>query len=39
MNKEQEGANVKAHYKFDNDPIKICFEHKTRMSCRSCDFL
>jgi hypothetical protein len=32
MHKGQEGPNVKDHYQFDNDPIKIrCFEHKTRM--------
>jgi hypothetical protein len=23
-------ANLKAHYKFGNDPMKMCFKHKTR---------
>jgi hypothetical protein len=33
MHKGQEGANMmKAHYKFGNDPTKMCFKHKTRMS-------
>ncbi len=31
MHKRQEGANVKAHYNFGNDPMKICFKHKIRM--------
>jgi hypothetical protein len=39
MNKEKHGTNVKAIYEFDNDPMKMCFEHKTKMSHRSCDFL
>jgi hypothetical protein len=39
MNKEKESTNVKADYEFDNDLVKMCFEHKTRMSHRSCDFL
>ncbi len=29
-NKEK-GTNVKTCNKFGNDPMKICFEHKTRM--------
>ncbi len=29
--KGQEGANVKACNEFGNDPMKMCFEHKTRM--------
>jgi hypothetical protein len=31
MHKEQEGANVKTHYKFGNDPMKMRFKHKTRI--------
>jgi hypothetical protein len=31
MHKEKEGTNVKACYEFDDDPMKMCFEHKTRM--------
>jgi hypothetical protein len=31
MLKGQEGSNVKAHYEFGNDLMKMCFEHKTRM--------
>jgi hypothetical protein len=31
MYKGQEGANVKTHYEFNNDSMKMCFEHKTRM--------
>jgi hypothetical protein len=31
MHKGQEGANVKVPNEFGNDPMKICFEHKTRM--------
>jgi hypothetical protein len=31
MHKGQEGTNVKAHYEFDNDSMKMCFKHKTRM--------
>jgi hypothetical protein len=27
----QEGENVKAHYEFGNDSMKVCFKHKTRM--------
>jgi len=27
MNKEKEGTNVKETYEFDNDPMKVCFEH------------
>jgi hypothetical protein len=27
----QKGANVKTHYAFGNDYMKVCFEHKTRM--------
>jgi hypothetical protein len=29
--KRQDGTNVKACNEFDNDPMKMCFEHKTRM--------
>jgi hypothetical protein len=32
MHKGQERENVKAHYEFDNDPMKKCFKHKTRLS-------
>jgi hypothetical protein len=39
MSKKKEGTNVKATYEFDNDPMKMCFENKTKMSHRSCDFL
>ncbi len=31
MHKGQEGANVKACNELGNDPMKMCFEHKTRM--------
>jgi hypothetical protein len=31
MHKGKEGANVKACYEFDNDPMKMFFEYKTRM--------
>jgi hypothetical protein len=32
MHKGQEGQNVRAHYEFSNNPMKImCFKHKTRM--------
>ncbi len=31
MYKGQEGKNVKAHYEFGNDIMKMCFEHKTRI--------
>jgi hypothetical protein len=31
MHKGQKGTNVKAHYEFDNDSMKMCFKHKTRM--------
>jgi hypothetical protein len=31
MHKGQEGTNVKAHYEFGNDPMKMCFKHKTRI--------
>jgi hypothetical protein len=31
MHKRQQRANVKAHYEFHNDLMKMCFEHKTRM--------
>jgi len=31
MHKKQEGANVKAHYKFSDDPMRMCFKHKTRV--------
>jgi hypothetical protein len=32
MHNGQEGANVKAHYEFGNNPMKLmCFKHKTRM--------
>jgi hypothetical protein len=31
MYKGQEGENVKTHYKFGNDLMKMCSEHKTRM--------
>jgi hypothetical protein len=31
MHKGQEGTNVKARYEFDNDSMKMCFKHKTRM--------
>jgi hypothetical protein len=30
MHKGQEGSNVKPHYEFGSDPMKMCFEHKTR---------
>jgi hypothetical protein len=29
--KRQGGTNVKSCNEFDNDPMKMCFEHKTRM--------
>jgi hypothetical protein len=28
----QEGENAKTWYKFNNDVMKMCFEHKTRMN-------
>jgi hypothetical protein len=31
MHKGQEGRNVKTHYKSDNNSIKMCFKHKTRL--------
>jgi hypothetical protein len=31
IHKRQEGKNVKAHYEFGNDSMKVCFKHKTRM--------
>jgi hypothetical protein len=31
MHKGQEGANVKTHYEFGNDLMKMCFKHKTKM--------
>jgi hypothetical protein len=31
MHKRQKGANVKTHYEFGSDSMKMCFEHKTRM--------
>jgi hypothetical protein len=32
MHKGQEGPNVKAHYVFSNDSMKLnAFKHKTRM--------
>jgi hypothetical protein len=31
IRKRQEGENVKAHYEFGNDSMKVCFKHKTRM--------
>jgi hypothetical protein len=32
MQKGQHGDNVKAHYEFGNDPLKImCFKQRTRM--------
>jgi hypothetical protein len=31
MHKGQEGRNVKTHYKFDDNSMKMCFKHKTRM--------
>jgi hypothetical protein len=31
MHKVQERANVKAHYGFGNDPMKMCFKHKIRL--------
>jgi hypothetical protein len=31
MHNREEGTNVKACNKFGNDPMKMCFEHKTRM--------
>jgi hypothetical protein len=46
MHKKQEGTNVKAHYEFGNDAMKMCFKHKTRMKVDhrtkdiiDCDFL
>jgi hypothetical protein len=38
MSQEKEGTNVKATYELDNDPVKMCFENKTKMSHRSCEF-
>jgi hypothetical protein len=29
--KEQEEASVKTCYEFGNDPMKMCFKHKTKM--------
>jgi hypothetical protein len=29
--KRQEVPNAKACYEFDNDSMKMCFKHKTRM--------
>jgi hypothetical protein len=36
MYKRQEKTNVKAYNEFDNDPMKMWFEHKTRLKieCR-----
>ncbi len=31
MYKGHEGTNVKACNEFGNDPMKMCYEHKTRM--------
>jgi hypothetical protein len=31
MHKGQKVKNVKTHYEFGNDFMKMCFEHKTRM--------
>jgi hypothetical protein len=31
MHKRQDEKNVKTYYEFDNDPVKMCLEHKTRM--------
>jgi hypothetical protein len=31
MHKWKEGTNVKAHCEFSNDPMKMCFKHKTIM--------
>jgi hypothetical protein len=49
MHKGQERVNVKAHYEFGNDTMKMCFKHKTRMKVDhkikvsfyhiNCDFL
>ncbi len=41
MYKRQEKTNVKAYNEFDNDPMKTCFEHKTRLkvACRIKDMI
>jgi hypothetical protein len=31
MHKGQQIENMKTHYEFGNDPMKKCFNHKTRM--------
>jgi hypothetical protein len=31
MHKGKEGRNVKTHYKFDNNSMKMCLKQKTRM--------
>jgi hypothetical protein len=31
MHKGQERANVKTYYEFGNEPMKMCFKHKTIM--------
>jgi hypothetical protein len=31
MHKRQDEENVKTCYEFDNDLVKMCLEHKTRM--------
>jgi hypothetical protein len=31
MYKRQERANVIAYNEFDNNPMKTCFQHKTRL--------
>ncbi len=28
--KSKNEKNVKAHYEFGNDPMEMCFDHKTR---------
>jgi hypothetical protein len=45
MHKKQ-GTNVKAHYEFGNNAMKMCFKHKTRIKVDhrikdiiDCDFL
>ncbi len=41
MHKKQEGANVKTHYKFSDDSMRMCFKHKTRMKvdCKNKDII
>jgi hypothetical protein len=34
MHKGQEGANVEACNELGNDPMKLCFQHKTRMKVK-----